>query len=352
MSWRLSACPACSGPIGRQSRRKLLGLATTAGLSVLGRPSVAQRVRRAGKIDVHFHLDPPGALTRKPDWSLDRMVEDMDRNDVAVGIAYMGPIVTSDIEAGRRRAREVNDFGMRCAADRPGRFGLFASLPLGDVDGSLAEIARASTDLPCDGFGIATSYGADWLGSTRFWPIYEELNRRKAVVFVHPTDAPCCTPEALTYHVPPMTGAWMEWPVNTARTILSLMISGTLRRFPDVRFIVCHGGGVAPALLGRVAGFEGWSAVGPDRLRSMFPDGIGAEYGKFYFECAQAYSPEIFDAVTRLAPVSHILYGSDYDRFSAEHPRGQFQRLVLSPEVRAGIERGNAEALFPRWRAG
>ena len=142
--------------------------------------------------------------------------------------------------------------------------------------------------LKADGIGLATEYGPLWLGDPKFEPVFQELNRRKAVVYVHPAEAPCCTPQTLTYEKPPMSTAWMEFPTNTARTILSLWDNQTQRRLPDVRFIFSHGGGLTPLLLGRIAGFDDWRSVGPERMKQLFPDGVYAEYAKFYFECAQA----------------------------------------------------------------
>jgi len=335
------------------SRRQLFASAAALGTAALG---LAQAARtRPGKIDVHHHIGPPPNSGNGrgggggPAWSPEIAIEEMDRNGVATGIGFPGPIpFSTDLDRGRKLAREYNEYGARIGVDHPGRFGLFAALPMHDVDGSLSEIEYAIDDLKADGFGISTSYGEMWLGDTKLRPIFEELHRRKAVVFVHPNDAVCCTPTTLTYEQPPISGAWIEWPMNTARTILSLMVHGNLRQFPSVRFIFSHGGGVMPLLLSRIAGFTDWAAVGPEKLHELFPDGIEAEFGRLYFEGAQAYDPVNFEALRKLVPTSHILFGTDYNRFPIAHSVSLFNRLKLSPSDRRMIERDNAVALLPR----
>lgn len=195
----------------------------------------------------------------------------MDRNGVASGIGFPGAILglKGDIEGDRRTARTWNEFDARLSQEHGKRFGLFAALPLMNADGSVAELDYALDALKADGLGIVTNYGDRWLGDQRFEPIWREANRRKAVIFVHPTDAPCCT--GLSYQTAPISGPWLEWPMNTARTIISLMVSGTLRKYPNIRFIFSHGGGVMPLLVGRISGFTGWNAVGPERLTRWDP---------------------------------------------------------------------------------
>ena len=130
--------------------------------------------------------------------------------------------------------------------------------------------------ITADGFGITTSYGEQWLGDERFYPVYEKLNSIDAVVFVHPSDAACCGPSAMSYNRGRMDGSWVEWPMNTARAIMSLIVSGTLRRFPRIRFIFSHGGGVMPLLLNRVAGLANWRDVGEEGLKELMPEGVHA----------------------------------------------------------------------------
>ena len=276
----------------------------------------------------------------------------MDRNGVATGIGFPGPIpVSVDLERGRKLARDYNEYGARIGRDHAGRFGLFASLPMHDTEGTLKEIEYAGDVLKSDGFGIATSYRDLWLGDRQFRPIFEELNRRKTIVYVHPNDAACCTPRTMTYETNGISGPWIEWPMNTARTILSILAAGYTRTFPNIRFIFSHSGGVMPLLISRIQGFTDWDAVGAEKLKQLFPEGLAAEFAKLYFEGAQGFDAPNFEAISRWVPDSHLLFGTDYNRFPIAHTVKIFEQLKLSSRVRYRIERGNAEDLMPRWKA-
>ena len=269
---RARARPPSKMPTEGISRRRLLGLAA---LGVPALVAAQPANQRKGKIDVHHHVGPPpggrsgevrNGRPKSPSrrwtataWRPESAFQDRSRFQPAA-------------QRGRKLAREYNDYGARIGADHPGRFGLFAALPLHDLEGSLKEIEYALDVLKADGFGISTSYGDMWLGDPSLRPVFEELNRRKAVVYVHPNDAPCCTPSTLTYETRPISGAWIEWPMNTARTILSLMVNGNLRQFPDVRFIFSHGAEQRHSVKPH-CGFTSTGVRGTERLREMFPDG-------------------------------------------------------------------------------
>jgi predicted TIM-barrel fold metal-dependent hydrolase len=344
-------CPTCHAkPPSHHSRRALLGGLAAAGASAL-MPSpraAAQTAPGKGRIDVHYHVFPPEtlAVSRNPaqrGWTVERAIEELDRNGVATGIASSGSTLPVD------KARAFNEFAARVGRDHPGRFGLFAALPLPEIDLSLKEIDYALDVLKADGFGLVTSYRDLWLGDPKLRPVLEELNRRKAVVYVHPTDAPCCV--NMTYQAPPVAGSWIEWPMHTARTILSLMLNKVMLSLPDIRFIFAHDGGVMPLLIGRIAGFtQSARADFREKFRDLFPSGVEAEYRKLYFDTAQGYYPVNMEAMRKLVPDEHILFGSDYPYFSIAASVAGLGRLGLPGELLRAIERGNAEALFPRWR--
>ena len=301
-------------------------------------------------IDVHHHFDPTGKNKDGDPWTIQMSLDQLNRNAVTAAIAYAGPIFSTDPQEARKTARETNEWSTKLCLDHPGRFGLFASLPMNSVEGSLAEIAYALDVLKADGIGLSTNYGEAWLGEPKFEPIFQELNRRKAVVFVHPAQAPCCTAATLSYEQQPISTPWVEFPVNTARTMLSLWNSGTTQRLPDLRFIFCHGGGVMPVLLGRFAGFSDWSPVGAEGLKKVAPDGVYAEFAKFYFDCAQAFAPEDFALLQRLVPSTHLLFGTDYSYFPVAHSVELLGKLKISPALRQDIASENAGALLPRWK--
>ena len=282
-------------------------------------------------------------------WSPDADLAGMDAAGVATAMALPGFLLGPDPQANRQLARTWNTYGAQLGRDHPGRFGLFASLPMTDPQGAVAEIDYALDQLHADGFGAATNYGEAWLGDARFTPVMEHLNARRAVVFVHPVDAPCCTPGKMSYSVEGMDGSWMEWPMNTARAIFSLLASATPQRFPDIRFIFAHGGGVMPLLAPRLAGLAHWKHVGPERLRQLFPDGVEAEFARLHFECAQACAPANMAALRALVPDSQILFGSDTPFFPTAYGADRFRALALPDTTRRAIARGNAQALLPRW---
>ena len=343
------AC-ACCTPV--PSRRTFLGAAAALGVAPFApaaEPTHAVQARRT--IDIHHHFEPTFRNIDDNVWSIDFALEQLDRNHIDTAIAYAGPVLDMDANAARKKARHWNEWSTQLCNDHPGRFGLFASLPMNDVEGALTEIAYACDVLKADGFGISTQYQDAWLGDARFEPIFRELDRRKSVVFVHPSQAPCCTPSTLSYETGAISAPWIEFPTNTARTILSLWASGTTRRLPDVRFIFCHGGGVMPALLGRLTGFDGWRGVGAQKMKALFPDGVYAEFAKLHFDCAQAYAPEEFELLRKVVPTSNLLFGSDFSYFEIDHAVRQFAALEMSPDVRRAIRGGNAAALLPRWQA-
>jgi len=207
------------------------------------------------RIDVHHHILPQryfanerarGALTVPlanigmsreaiealiAQFAPARAVEELDRNGIATGVSSIvaGSVWFGDVAMGRRLSREWNEDAAQLARDFPGRFGVFATVPLPDTEGSLSEIEHAFDTLEADGIGLFTSYDGKSLGDPSFTPIFEELNRRKAVVFVHPTAPLCC--RALNTGTPAF---FLEVPTDTARTIASLIFTGTLSRFPGI----------------------------------------------------------------------------------------------------------------------
>lgn len=334
------------------SRRTLLaGACAAAGALVLGSTAAFARARPKGLIDVHHHVLPPRApaamVHHLEGWSPAKAMSEMDAAGIATGIAYPGPIRSGDAAERKDLARLWNEFTAQIGEQNPGRFGLFASLPFPHVDQCLAEIDYAYDHLKADGFGITTSYDDLWLGDEKLWPIYEKLNSRDAVVFVHPHDAACCA--KMSYQKPIMDGSWIEWPISTARTIMSLMVSGTFRKFPRIRFIFAHGAGVMPLLIERIAGLSAWSEVGDKGIASLFPNGVKAEFRSLHFECAQACSPTNMAALRSLVPDTQILFGSDYPFFSLDYASRKFADLHLPASIERQMGSRNAARLLPRW---
>ena len=208
------------------------------------------------RIDVHHHIAPPAYLAEVgPDinpplksWSLAKAVEDMDEGNVATAIVSITQIAMrlTDRERIRRLARACNEYAARMVAEHKGRFGMFVALPLPDIDASLKEIEYGLDQLKADGVGLYTSYHDKWLGDPLFEPIFAELNRRKAVSYVHPAVPDCCR-----NIVPGVGDAAIEYGTDTTRAIARMVFSGTAQRFPDARMIWSHAGGTMPFLIER-----------------------------------------------------------------------------------------------------
>ena len=339
------------------SRRAFLAAIGASGAAAaLGDAAQAQAPGSAAphRIDVHHHLTPPRYLSaimerkigERPtwEWTPAQSIEDMDKGGVAMAvtsITYPG-IWFGDNAAARDMARICNDYAAKLRSDHPGRFGIFASLPLPDVDGSLKEIEFALDTLKADGIGLMTSFGDKWLGHPSFEPVWAELNRRKAVVYTHPTVANCCI--NVQPNIPPPI---IEFGVDTTRTIADLVFTGTASRFADIKFIFSHAGGTVPFLIER---FTRMPLLRKDVLDRL-PNGVLYELNKFHYDVAQSANPITLAALTRLVATSQILFGTDFPyRTSADHARGLIEFGFSAADLEA-IDRGNALRLMPSLKA-
>jgi predicted TIM-barrel fold metal-dependent hydrolase len=303
-------------------------------------------------IDVHHHFAPPqwiaevkGKELLQPanaSWTPERSIEDMDKGGVAAAvISVTNPgLWFGDAAVTKRLARACNEYGARLVKDHPGRFGLFAAMPLPDVDATLAEIAYAYDVLKADGVHLFTSYGDVWLGEERFTPVMAELHRRKAVVHVHPTAANCCR-----NLIPDVPAPILEYGTDTARAILGIMFSGQAVRFPDIRFIWSHAGGTAPFIAGRI---ERAVRNLKDRAQRL-PHGAVHEMKRFHYDLAGAANPGAVSSLRQLVATTQILFGTDFPPggTSAEVAESLAQLGFTAAELHA-IERGNAVTLLPR----
>ena len=357
-----ACCPPQSAATGASRRSFLAGGLAALGLGAAAAPSRAFAQAAAPPvappprtvIDVHHHIAPPAyaqeLIARGQNepplfrWSVQKSLEDMDRAGVATAITSITTpgVWFGDEGAARRLARKCNDYAATLVRDHPGRFGMFASLPLPDVDGSLEEIAYAFDTLHADGVGLMTSFDDRWLGDPAFEPVMEELNRRKAVVYTHPTVAECCRGI-----LPLVQRAVVEFQTDTSRAIGSVVFSGTAARFPDVRFIWSHAGGTMPFLYER---YIRMPQLNPN-VQANVPNGVDHELKKFYYDVAQVAHPAALASLVKVAPGSHILFGTDFPyRTSADHVKGV--TAFFSDEAeRRGVLRDNALALMPRLKS-
>jgi predicted TIM-barrel fold metal-dependent hydrolase len=308
------------------SRRELLTAlaAFGAGLCVPWRGSPAQPAPQTRHlVDTHHHYFPAEIITAWQDymsrygegrlqpnvanWAPASSLEEMDKGGVVTSILSLASIpgvwFGLDAPGMRRMSRLCNEFAAKMVQDHPGRYGLFASLPMPDVDGSLAEIAYALDTLKADGINLSTSFGDRWPGDPAFKPVFEELNRRKAIVFFHPYAPNCCG--SLNSGVPP---GILEFPYDSGRAITSLLLSGSLARLRDIRWLFSHGGGVMPMLAGRVAYF---TAARKDAAE-IAPDGVLAELQRLYYDTANAAWPTSMAGLLKLVPPSQVVFGTDF----------------------------------------
>jgi predicted TIM-barrel fold metal-dependent hydrolase len=333
-----------------------------AGIAAFGASALLPGCQSAGggaggkpyRIDVHHHIAPPAysAALREmmrghAKWSVQASLDDMDKSGIATSItslinpgmqAWMG-----DVAGSRKMARVANEYAATLARDHPGRFGSFASIPFPDVEGSLKEIEYALDTLKADGIYLWTSYQGKLLGDPAFFPILEELNRRKVAVYTHPATPACCSKV-----MPWISINAIEGPVDTTRTMISLIFhAGAARKFPDIQWIFSHSGGVTPFLLSRFERHE----IEAKGAKEMAPDGVLHELQRFYYDTAQGNHPGALDALRRIIPASHIVYGTDFPfRDGAEEIDG-LAGFQFRPDDLRAIERDNALKLLPALKA-
>jgi len=383
-------CGACGS-----SRRSFLGGIAALGAGALGGLSLIDRLAaqtgssNPRRIDVHHHFTPPAYLefTRAnqaggrggragggggagrgaaagagrgqgsafPGWELSQDMEDMDKNGTATALLS---ITTPGFwfapeDAIRKVVRDSNEYAAKLKSDHPGRFGSFASIYPPDTDAALKEIEYAMDTLKAEGIGLFSDYQTIWLGDESLNPVYEELNRRKAVVYVHPIEAKCCM-----NLVKDVGDTVVEYGADTTRTIASLIFSGSTTKYPDIQWIFSHGGGMMPYVIERfltgttadlVPGVvtKGQGTNPPAKV----PNGVLHELRKMYYDTAQASNPVAMRALRTVVPVSQIVFGTDYwYRTAGETGKGLTTNKVFSAAELKAIDRGNAERIMPRFK--
>lgn len=335
-----------------------------AGVGVLGAAAAlpacgtASTAVGANLIDTHHHFYPPEYqkawldwederkiphFTQQVGWSVEKALADMDKAGVKTAILSLAstPGVWFDQgpAAAVTMARACNDYGAKMVKDYPGRFGLFATLPMTDVAATLREIAYVFDVLKADGVGLQTNYGDVWPGNSMFNPVWEELNRRKAVVYFHPLVATCCG--RLSVGTFP---AVIEVPHDTTRAVTSLMLAGALVRYRDIKWLFSHAGGTVPMLAGRMAFFF----KGRPDAKTIAPDGFEAEFRRLYYDTANATDAAPMAALLKLVPESQIVYGSDYPYVTMDAQVAALRGLGLGDSLMRSIEGGNAARLLGR----
>jgi predicted TIM-barrel fold metal-dependent hydrolase len=346
-----------------RSRRDFLttvaafGLTSVAPVGELIALTAASSTERS-LIDVHHHIVPSFYRAENRDrivaagggrmnpaflsWTPELMIAAMNKSGVSTAVLSLAPVAFwyGDREAAARMSRRVNEYAADLVRNYPGRFGHFAIIPLPDTDASLREIEYAYSVLKADGIALLTSYDDKWLGHPDYQPVFKELNRRKAVVFVHPTTPLCC--RTLLPDVPPVI---LEIPQDTTRAVTNLVFTGTLAKFHDIRFIFSHAGGDVPMVVGRMQQYA------PKSVAEKAPNGIEYELKRHYYDIAgTAYGPAIA-ALKSLVPTTQILFGSDNPFVPLAETAEGIMQLGFSADDLERIGRNNALTLLPRLKA-
>jgi len=354
------------------SRRGFLASATLTGAVLTGvlspRNAMAQAIMGAkndaassatkqvgaGRIDLHHHFVPPAYIAEvNPKsplqapvrfWTPEKTLADMEEAGTATAVLSIATpgLWFGEKLAARKLARTCNEYAARMVEDYHGRFKMFLALPLPDVEGALHEIEYGLNVLKADGVGFFTSYDGKYLGHPTFAPVLEELNRRKAVLYTHPTVCPSCMGL-----VPEINERVIEFGTDTTRTIASLVFSGSATRYPDIRFIFSHAGGTMPFLIER---FQD-AARAPEMARRL-PKGIMYELQRFYYDTAQSSNSAAMSALAKVVPVSQVVFGTDFPFKGGRVQVEGLQKCGFNSQDLTAIERENALRLLSKGSAG
>ncbi len=340
--------------LSAQSRRRFLtGVAAVGAVALLPAMHIAEveaggaapgaQGAGAGKkprrVDVHHHPSMPRPVSAAPaarsfstgpdpaNWTPESAIRMMDEGNTDLTILSSGgndgPM-----------CRAVNEYMAKLRSDYPGRFGIWASVPFPDIDGSLKEIEYAMDTLKADGIRLGTSYGNKWLGDPAFAPIFEEMNRRKGVIYTHPGANQCC--HLLVEGIADPT---IEFGTDTTRAIVRMVFSGSSAKYPDMRMIFSHAGGTMPYLIVRLIKDSG-----------KVPAGFPAEAGRFYYDTAQAAGPAAMSALKHVVPMDHILFGTDYPYITtAATAKGLKDSGVFNDKELLQIDRDNFLKMMPKY---
>jgi aminocarboxymuconate-semialdehyde decarboxylase len=308
-------------------------------------------------VDLHQHVMPDfywdasnedgnaaGGIT-PPSWSLAGAIAYLDEAEIDVAVPSISTpgVHFGDDAAARKLARQVNEYLADIKRDRPDRFGAFAAVPLPDVEGSLDQIAYALDVLELDGVSIMTNAGGSYLGDSRFDPIFTELQRRAAVVFVHPIASP--DPIAHTLGLP---DTLLDYPVDTSRAIAKLHYSNTFARTPDVKYVFVHAGGTIPYLASRFAIVDEMDVIPGAQERGAFADVLP----HLYWDTASAFSDPVLHMLRSVTGLGNVVFGTDYPYPHNAISIGGLRHLQNTAELddgeRCGVLGESAARLIPR----
>ncbi len=331
----------------RRSFLRTLAAATASSLvpssALFGQERVDRLKVTGGAIDVHHHFQPPGMSAGTRPWSPQLSLEQMEKFGIGVAILSMtqnGDLLYDGTEKGRAAVRRGNEYGAKLMQQHPMKFGLMGGIPMPDLDGALAEIEYAYDTLKADAIGIYSNDNKGrWPGDPYFEPMWQVLNRRNAIVYMHPLAPPCC--RDLKYGP---AASMVEYDFDVTRGVASIVVNGVMSRYTNIRFITVHSGGTVPMLAGRMKDRI------PQGAEKYLPNGLYAELRKWYYDIAHASFPWPMAAMRAFMPESQILFGTDYSPEPVESTVNELPGLKLPRTFEQMMLRGNAERLFPRFK--
>ena len=312
----------------------------------------------ARRIDVHFHFIPQfyqdavyaagtgPAIGRYPDWSPELALQLMDQFEIELAMNSLAQpgVQFGSPESGRALARRCNEYAAELSVKFPGRFGGFGLVPLFNTDDAVAEIEHCLDTLKLEGICLFASYGGKFLGDAFFNPVFDALNRRDAVVFVHPA----LHPSSRTLDLP-WPGFMMEYLFDTTRAVVNLIFSGALDRYPRIRFILAHAGGLAPYFAWRLS----VSPMIDPRLPQLSREAVFAAFDRFWYDNALSPGEITMGALTQLVSRDRILFGSDWPFCNtgvvAEMVKSHTAAGLHTDAQRAAIDRGNSLKVWPQF---
>jgi len=309
------------------------------------------------RIDIHFHLIPPfyqdaayaagagPAIGRYPEWSPERALAQMDATGIELALTSLAQpgVQFGDPAKAPALARRCNEYASELSARWPARFGALAVVPMWEVSDAVAEIEYALGTLRHQGVCLFASYGERFLGDAYFDPVLAVLDARAAVVFIHPALHPSSRKLAL-----PWPGFMMEYVFDTTRAAVNLVFTGAIERFPRIRFVLAHAGGLMPYFAWRLS----VSPMIDPRLEQLSPAQVYARFRRFWYDIALAPTAETFACLAGVAAPEQVVFGSDWpfanNRVIAQAVR-TYEAVPIPPAQREAIDRTNALSLFPQW---
>jgi 6-methylsalicylate decarboxylase len=310
------------------------------------------------RIDIHFHLIPPfyqdaayeagagPAIGRYPQWSPQLALDVMDASGIEVALTSLAQpgVQFGDPKFSPALARRCNDYAAELNARWPRRFGALAVVPMGDVREAVAEIEHSLDALRLQGVCLFASYGEKFLGDPWFDPVLAALDARAAVVFVHPALHPSSRKLDL-----PWPGFMMEYLFDTTRAVVNLVFGGAVDRFPSIRFVLAHAGGLVPYFAWRLS----VSPMIDARLPQMTRAQVYERLRHFWYDTALSPTAETLECLAAVAAPEHIVFGSDWPFANAgviaEAIKTYEAVTSLPPAQRSAIDRVNALSLFPQF---